>query len=199
MRIIQRIRSIIAKQNPVPCRKVGDINRIEAAAVQECATPNTCHTIRNCDTRKAAAAQERATSNTCHAIRDDKVCDKSAVQIQIMRIIQRIRSIIAKQNPVPCRKVGDINRIETAAVQECTIPDARRAAWNCDACEAAAAAECITLDARHAVRDDKVCDKFAIQIQIMRIIQRIRPIIAKRDPAPYRKVGDINRIETTAA
>ena len=131
---------------------------------------------------------KRILANARHAVWNDQVGDKLAIQIQVVRIRKRI---ILKLDRTPCRKIGNMYFFQPAAILERILTDARHAVGNGDTRKAVAIIERRTSNARHAVRNNEVGDKFAIQIQVVRIIYRVARVTAKLYCTPCCNIGNM--------
>ena len=142
------------------------INIGQVTAVIEGIRGNRCNARGNGETRQTGARTERICSDTCYTRRNHKVTQKLAVQIQIVRGIQRIRKRICKTNRAPCRKVGDLYARQAAATRERRTANARDTRGDRYGRQAAATGKCLTINHGNAVAEGQLDQAGAIAERI---------------------------------
>ena len=123
----------------------------QATATGEHTIANARHTIRYRDARQTTATGERRKADARHAIRDHQICNTRSVQVQLMRITQRICIRTFKGDTAPFCKIGNIYTRQATATEERTLADARHAIRDRDARQATATEERPLADARHTI------------------------------------------------
>ena len=100
------------------CHGVRDGHTRQARATIECTLSYACDGVRNGNARQARATRECLIFYAGDIIRYDKVFYFLAIQIEMMSIICRIRSIIIKFYLAPCRQICDMYRRQARATIE---------------------------------------------------------------------------------
>ena len=169
-------------------------------AAGECILPDTRHTVRDGDRGQRGAVFERTIPDARHAVWDGDRGQRGAFPERpipdarhAVRNGDRGKRFAAVERIIPDARhaVTDGDRGQRFAECERTIPDARHAVRDGDRGQRFAPVERIVFHFRYRIRNDKVCHKRAVQVEIACIIQRIGRI-AKINIAPFCQVRNVN-------
>ena len=89
----------------------------------KCPVSNSSNAIRYCNALQAAATRKHICPDRSNAVRNNEIRRKHSVQIQIMRIVERICVITLKIDGAPCRNIGNIYAREAATTVKRRICD----------------------------------------------------------------------------
>ena len=150
MHVVQRISRFTAKVNIAPSRQIGNMDTRQGSTTVERRIANACDTLGDGDTRQSGAIGERILAygcyviaygntcqsiavresiiaNVCYTIGNNEFCNQFSIEIQIMRIIQRIGIRTAEFYITPSRQIGNVNTRQGIAIGKRRITNARDA------------------------------------------------------------------------